>query len=81
MLITFLSARDFQPVKIDFEADISVISYSLSNEEHYRRTYPELRFKGGVMLITFQLFLLARDFQLVKKTLKQTFAVIIIYSI
>ena len=53
MLITlqlFLSARDFQPVKIDFETDVSVISYSLSNEVHYWRTYPGLRFKGVVML-------------------------------
>ena len=44
--LVFLSVGDFRLRKIEFDTDISLISCSLSNEEHYWRTYPRLRFKG-----------------------------------
>ena len=53
-------------MKVDFETDISILSYSLFNEEHHRRTYPGLRFKDMVMLVIFLLFFVIGNFQPMK---------------
>ena len=55
-----LNINVFKTMKVDFETAISVISYSLSNEEHYRRTYPRLKFKDVVTV--FHLLFISRGF-------------------